>query len=259
MSKDMPILTIVGNWKMNTTPSSASCLAADIRERLTNRGGASVVVCPPSIALHSVRSALEGSDIGVGAQNIHWEREGAFTGEMSADMARELAEYVIVGHSERRAMFGESDEIVGKKAAAAVSAGLRPILCVGESAAERRAGSAEPAVVSQLDAGLAGVDDATGILVAYEPVWAIGSGEAATPDVAQRMARAIKAALEARFGDAAKRTPCLYGGSVSADNIAGFIAQPDIDGALVGGASLSADSFALIVENAAAAIRAVES
>ena len=250
----MQIATIVGNWKMNKPPSEARLLAQDIRGRLEGRGnGAKVVVCPPSIALETVSRTLEGSDISVGAQNAHSESSGAFTGEISPAMAREFADFVIVGHSERRSLFGESDEFVRGKVEAAIDAGLRPILCVGESAAVRSGGDAERFVCGQLDAAVSGVSDIAGALVAYEPVWAIGTGLAATADSAQQMLGVIRAALRARFGDSANAVPCLYGGSVTASNIADFVRQPDVDGALVGGASLDAASFADSVTRAAAA------
>ena len=165
-------------------------------------------------------------------------------------MLAELVEFVIVGHSERRTLFAESDEFVGRKVVASIQAGLRPILCVGESLEDRRAGRAENIVGSQLRSCLAGVTDVSSLLVAYEPVWAIGTGEAATPQIAQDMMSSIRSVLRSRFGDSADSVPCLYGGSVSADNVQDFVCEPDIDGALVGGASLDAESFAAIVARA---------
>ena len=249
----MPTTTIVGNWKMNKTPAEAGLLASDIKDRLTGKIGAAVVVCPPSIALESVCRALEGSQIAVGAQNVHSASEGALTGEISAQMAREFARYVIVGHSERRMLFGETDEFIGQKVAAVVDAGLRPILCVGEPPEVRSGGAAEEYVTAQLVEGLSLVSDVSAVLVAYEPVWAIGTGQAATSQEAQRMAGALRHRLRDFHGAAADEVPCLYGGSVNPANIAEFVKGPDVDGALVGGASLEAGSFADIVRVAACA------
>ena len=243
----MPTTTIVGNWKMNKMPTEAGHLASDIRDRLADQAGAAVVVCPPSIALAAVYRALEGSQIAVGVQNVHSESVGAFTGEISAKMAREFAQYVIVGHSERRMIFGESDEFISRKVAAVVSAGLRPILCVGEPAEVRNGGTAERYVTGQLIEGLSCLEDLSGVLVAYEPVWAIGTGQAATSESAQEIAGALRDQLRDLYGVAADDVPCLYGGSVNADNVSEFSEQPDIDGVLVGSASLAADSFADIV------------
>ena len=192
-----------------------------------------------------------GVRIAVGAQNVHAESEGAFTGEISADMVREFASYVIVGHSERRTIFGEGDDFIGQKVAAATRAGLRTVLCVGEPAEVRNAGCADSYVTAQLLDGLSRLNDISDVLVAYEPVWAIGTGQAATPEVAQQMSSALRSALRDRFGTVADEVPCLYGGSVNSANIADFVEQADIDGALVGGASLDAGSFADIVKAAA--------
>ena len=244
--------TIVGNWKMNKTPSEAGRLASAIRNTLADHAGAEVVICPPSIALAAVHSALEGSNVAVGAQNVHSESDGAFTGEISAEMAREFARYAIVGHSERRMLFGESDEFISRKVAAVLSAGLRPILCVGEPAEVRSEGRAEEFVTGQLTEGLSRVTDVSGVLVAYEPVWAIGTGQAATPRAAQQMiGGALRAKLRDLYGAAADEVPCLYGGSVNPSNVSEFVQQPDVDGALVGGASLEAASFAGLVTAAA--------
>lgn len=243
-------VTIVGNWKMNTTPDSAAILGYNILKLTSIECMIDIVICPPYISLDRVARAVSGSSIRVGAQDVHPESSGAFTGEVSAPMLAELVEFVIVGHSERRALFAESDEFIARKVAASIQAGLKPILCVGESLEDRRAGRAEIVVSSQLLACLADVTDVSSLLVAYEPVWAIGTGEAATPQIAQDMMSSIRSALRSRFGDAADSVPCLYGGSVNADNVQSFVRQPDIDGALVGGASLSAESFAAIVDMA---------
>ena len=246
----MPTITIVGNWKMNKTPAEAAQLASDIRDRLLDYAGAAVVVCPPSIALETVSRVLDGSRISVGAQNVHSSSAGAFTGEISSEMAREFAEYVIVGHSERRTLFKESDELAGQKVSAAASAGLRPILCVGESREVRSSGKAVEFVTDQLVVGLSHLSSPSGVLVAYEPVWAIGTGQAATSKAAQEMIGAIRNKLRDLYGVAGDEVPCLYGGSVNSTNIAEFVGQSDIDGALVGGASLEADSFTSIVRSA---------
>ena len=232
---------------MNKTPAEAELLAADIRDRLAGHAGASVVVCPPAIALATVCRVLEDSHIAVGAQNVHSATDGAFTGEISAEMAREVAWYVIVGHSERRTLFGETDDFISQKVAAALKAGLRPILCVGEPAEVRSGGTTEEFVTGQLTEGLSCVADISRILVAYEPVWAIGTGQAATPQAAQEVAGALRNTLRDLHGAVADEVSCLYGGSVNPANISEFVEQPDIDGALVGGASLEADSFADIV------------
>ena len=243
---------VVGNWKMNTTPDTAVSLASGIRDRLEGRNVARtrVIVCPPFVSLDSVSRALKGSEISVGAQNLHSEPSGAFTGEISAEMLRALAEFVIVGHSERRTLFGESDKLIAAKIEAASGVGLKPILCVGETLQRRRAGKARETVEKQTAEGLSKVHDVSQTMIAYEPVWAIGTGEAATPEVAQEMMSSIRASLRSRFGEQADSVPLLYGGSVSAGNVSRFISQPDIDGALVGGASLSVDSFTEIVLNA---------
>ena len=243
----MRVTTIIGNWKLNKTPTEAGQLASEIRSRLAESPGSDVVVCPPSISLETVSRVLKDSGIDVGAQNIHSESEGAFTGEISAEMVREFASHAIVGHSERRTLFGETDDFIGRKVATATGAGLRPILCVGEPDEIRSAGQVESYVTAQLLSGLSQLSDVSGVLVAYEPVWAIGTGQAATPDVAQQMSAALRSALRDQFGTVADQVPLLYGGSVNAGNIADFVGQADIDGALVGGASLEAESFAGIV------------
>ena len=247
----METTTIVGNWKMNTTLNTAVSLAYGIRDRLEGRSvdRTKVIVCPPSVSLDSVSRALRGSEISVGAQNLHSEPSGAFTGELSAEMLRGLAEFVIVGHSERRTQFAESDELIGAKIEAASGAGLKPILCVGETLQQRRAGEARETVERQVARGLSKVNDISQTMIAYEPVWAIGTGEAATPEVAQEIMASIRMSLRSKFGDRADSVPLLYGGSVNAGNVSRFVSQPDIDGALVGSASLSADSFAEIVLN----------
>ena len=246
----MTTSTIAGNWKMNTTLTTAEILAYDIRNTISMDSLVDIIICPPYISLDRVSRIVSGSRVRVGAQDVHPDSSGAFTGEVSPAMIAEIADFVIVGHSERRALFGESDEFVGRKVVASLDAGLKPILCVGESLDDRRAGRAEEIVRSQLLDSLGGVEDVAGILVAYEPVWAIGTGEAANPQIAQHMMNSIRSALRSRFADTADSVPCLYGGSVNADNVQDFVREPDIDGALVGGASLDAESFVSIINKA---------
>ena len=245
---------VAGNWKMNMTPAEARGLVAAMIPGLEPVGGVETVVCPPFVALEAVYGLLRGTGVAVGAQDLHHEDAGAFTGEVSGPMLSGLCEYVIVGHSERRAMSGETDDVVAKKVAAARRAGLRPILCVGERLEEREDGSAVAVVERQLRRALANADSTEGLVVAYEPVWAIGTGRAATPDDAQSMMAHVRRVLASTFdAEFAHGVPLLYGGSVTADNVAGFVSENDVNGALVGGASLSADGFVQLVRNAAAA------
>ena len=233
-------MIVAGNWKMNTGLEDAVALAADVVEATqADADAVRVVVCPPAVWLDAVRERVAQSAVALGAQTMNANASGAFTGEISAAMLIDLeVAYVILGHSERRAM-GERDGDVAEKARAAQAAGLTPIVCVGETLEQRDAGDAESTVLGQIEASLEGA--AAGYVVAYEPVWAIGTGRTATPEQAQAMHAAIRGRLE---DDA---TPILYGGSVKPDNAAELFAQPDIDGALVGGASLEAGSFAAIV------------
>ena len=245
---------VAGNWKMNMTPAEARGLVGAMIPGLEAAEDVETVVCPPFVALEAVYGLLRGARVAVGAQDLHHEDAGAFTGEVSGQMLSGLCDYVIVGHSERRAMFGEADETVGKKIAAARRAGLRPILCVGERIEEREDGSAEAVVERQLRRALLDAESSDGLVVAYEPVWAIGTGRAATPGDAQSMMAHARRVLASVFdAESADGVPLLYGGSVTADNVAGFVAQDDVNGALVGGASLSADGFVQLVRNAAAA------
>ena len=244
---------IVGNWKMNATLKTAKALCGGVKGRLEGENGVKTVICPPFVYLETASEALKGSGIAVGAQNLHPDTYGAYTGEIAPEMAREFAEFVIVGHSERREAFGETDALIRRKVAAARRVGLKPILCVGESLEARRAGRADETTARQTLEGVADLEDPTGLILAYEPVWAIGTGESATPEVAQSVMANLRRALVSRFGASAARTPILYGGSVNADSVSALIRQPDIDGALVGGASLSVESFAPIVERAARA------
>ena len=245
---------IAGNWKMNMTAAEARGLVAAMLPGLKEVEGVETVVCPPFVALEAVGGLLRGTGVALAAQDLHHEDAGAFTGEVSGPMLRELCQFVIVGHSERRLVFGETDDVVGKKVLAARRAGLRPIVCVGERLEEREAGSAEAVVERQLRRALALTESSDGLVVAYEPVWAIGTGRAATPDDAQSMMAHVRRVLASLLGAvAAEGVPLLYGGSVTADNVAGFVREDDVNGALVGGASLSADGFVQLVRNAAAA------
>jgi triosephosphate isomerase len=246
----MPRFFAAGNWKMNTTLSEAKTLASAIRKSLGNPPpGVETIVCPPFISLAAVGEALQRSGIKVGAQNAHWEQKGAFTGEVSPSMLKDLCEYVIIGHSERRHVMGESDDIVNKKVKVVYSAGLKPILCVGETLEQRQRGDAEGVVSRQLESALNGVGDIGGLVVAYEPVWAIGTGVAATPNTVREITGgAIRAEMAKLYGRAvADETPVLYGGSVNPDNASGFLKEPSIQGTLIGGASLNAEQFVRIV------------
>jgi len=246
---------VAGNWKMHKTVEEARLLVADMLDGLQAVQGVEKVLCPPFTALLPVAAMLAGTDIGLGAQNMHWEEEGAFTGEISPRMVAEFAQFVILGHSERRAYFGETDETVNLKVHAALKHGLTPIVCVGETLAEREAGQTETVIRRQVEGGLAGLtaEQVASLVLAYEPVWAIGTGKAATPEEANRVVReVIRDALASLFGErAAQAVRVLYGGSVKPHNAADFFAQPDIDGALVGGASLKADQFVAIAQAAA--------
>jgi triosephosphate isomerase len=240
----MPVLVVAGNWKMNTTPAEAARLASDVRDGANSLSGVELVLCPPFVSLAAVRDALQGSAVKVGAQNMHYEASGAFTGEIAPPMLQGLCGYVILGHSERRQLFGETDVLVNRKVRSAFQHGLRPILCVGETLEQREAGQAGAVVGRQLKAGLEGILEVTGLVIAYEPVWAIGTGRAATPEIAAEiMGGAILETLRSLFGPGAENVPLLYGGSVNPGNIAGFAAQGCVHGALVGGASLRADQF----------------
>ena len=241
---------IVGNWKMNKTVTEAEELVAALLPLVRPLSGVGVAVCPPFTALSAVVAAAEGSDVGVFAQNMHFENAGAFTGEVAPAMLVELGvRGVILGHSERRQMFGETDRALAMKVPAALAAGLVPILCVGETEEEREAEETERKLRHQVQEDLARVDtEQLGqVVIAYEPIWAIGTGKVATPEQAQEAIAFIRALVAGRSPEQAARTRVLYGGSVSPDACPALLALPDVDGALVGGASLQADSFAEIV------------
>jgi triosephosphate isomerase len=244
---------VAGNWKMHKTAPEAVQLVEDLLPRIEDRGETEVVLCPPFTALRSVADAINGHGIGLAGQNMHAEPSGAFTGEISAPMLRDAgADAVILGHSERRQLFGETDEALARKLAAALEAGLRPILCVGETEDERDAGQTEAVLRRQLEADLTELPGGrlAGIVVAYEPIWAIGTGKTATPELAQEASAFVRAMLAERDSGAAAGVRVLYGGSVTAENAGELLSRPDIDGALVGGASLDAEQFAAIVSAA---------
>jgi triosephosphate isomerase len=248
---------IAGNWKMNPpTLADALRLAGAVREAADRLPEVTTVICPPTIWLAEVARAAAGGRLHVGAQTMHFEEQGAFTGETSPLMLDGLAEFVILGHSERRQYDGETDESVGRKVASAVAHGLKPIAAVGERADERSAGATSEVVDRQVRAALAGLDRLAGtdLVIAYEPVWAIGTGDAASGSDAQAVAAQIRGILHEIDATAADDIPIQYGGSVTSDNAAEFFGQPDIDGALVGGASLKPGDFAAIVAAAAASV-----
>ncbi len=245
---------VAANWKMHKTRAEAAAFVEAALPRLAVVEGVEVVLCPPYTALESVGRLLQGTAVRLGAQNLHWERQGAFTGEVSPTMLAEVGcAYVIVGHSERRRLFGETDDRVRRKVRAAFDAGLVPILCVGETLEERQAGLTDSRVTDQLAEATADLsaEDVARLVVAYEPVWAIGTGHAATGEEANRVSGLIRAWLRGRFGSAADTTRVQYGGSVTTRNAAEFLQQPEVDGALVGGASLDAEEFVGIVQLAA--------
>lgn len=245
---------LAGNWKMHLSLAEGLTLATEIRNRCGRFRQADVVVAPVALHVHPIAQRLADSSIGVAAQNCHHAAKGAFTGELSPAQIKDAgAQWVIIGHSERRQFFGETDEGVGKKARAAIDHGLTPILCIGETLAEREANQTLAVVERQLDAAIARLtpDEVAAAVVAYEPVWAIGTGRTATPAQAQEVHAAIRARLAAKVGAAvAEQVRLQYGGSVKPDNIAALMAEADIDGALVGGASLEAGSFIQIVSGA---------
>jgi len=242
---------IAGNWKMNRTIAEAAALVKEMAPRLAAIPGVEKVVCPPFTALSAVKEAIGEADLGLGAQNMYWQESGAFTGEVSPLMLAGLCQYVILGHSERRQFFGETDDGVNLKIVAAFAHGLVPIVCVGESLAQRQAGQTEEWVADQVQAALMGLpaDQVRRLIIAYEPIWAIGTGVPATAEDADAViAGTIRAALAEMYGDeVAQAVRVQYGGSVKPANIADFMARPDVDGALVGGASLNADDFVALV------------
>jgi len=242
----MRIPLIAGNWKMNTTVSEAIELVNEMRQGLDGIDG--VVICPPFISLAAVKELIEGSSIKLGAQNLYFEEKGAYTGEISPLMLADLCEFVIIGHSERRQYFNENGEMVNKKIRAALKVGLKPILCIGERLEENEVGRTEEVVTEQLKSSLAGIIHLNGLTIAYEPVWAIGTGKAATGRQANDTIGFIRRSIAGLYDEEiAQALRILYGGSVTDANAVEFMSQPEINGALVGGASLKADQFLSIV------------
>jgi triosephosphate isomerase len=246
---------IAGNWKMNTTSTGAVALAAGLAKELEGVEKADVAVCPPFVYLQSVAAALSASNIAVGAQNVYFEGNGAFTGEISCEMLKDAGcTYVIIGHSERRHIMGETDALINKKIAAAINSGLLPIFCVGELLEERKAEKTGDVVTEQIKKGLDGLDEerVQAVTVAYEPVWAIGTGLNATPDQAQQVHGMIRGLLGELYNESiAEKMRIQYGGSAKPNNAAELLAQPDVDGLLVGGASLKVEDFAAMVKTVA--------
>ncbi len=249
-----PILA--GNWKMNKTVAEAVALVQALKADLLAVPSVDRVLCPPFMAVPDVARLVQGTPIAVGAQNLYWKASGAYTGEVAPNMVREFCDYVIIGHSERREYFGETDQSVNDKLKAALGVGLTPIVCVGESLALRQAGQTEAWIHGQVVAGLAGLTAAqvAGLVIAYEPIWAIGTGLAATSEEAERVCgQVVRAAVAELYGDAtAQAVRIQYGGSVKGSNAAELMAQPNIDGALVGGASLTNDFVAIVRASAQA-------
>ena len=254
MSKIVRKFMIAGNWKMNLNSSESTDLARDIVSTSGRQTDVSVCLCPPATSLHAVAEVVNDSNISIGGQNMHFENSGAYTGEISAEMLRHLfCKYVILGHSERREYFCETDEIVNQKVLAALSASLNPILCVGETLKQREAGKAKDVIRSQIEKALQGVtlENFDGLIVAYEPVWAIGTGKTATPEMAEEIHAEIRSLLADVINEeAADKIRILYGGSMKPENAMNLLAQPNIDGGLIGGASLKAVYFSKIIESA---------
>jgi triosephosphate isomerase len=243
---------IVGNWKMFTNLSQATELVKSLKSEVGDLSNIEIGVCPPFVYLPAVRDIIQDSNIKLGAQNAHWEKEGAFTGEVSPFMIKDIGcTYLIIGHSERRHQMSETDDIINKKLKAALGVGLTPILCIGELLEERQEGKTESVLRRQLEQGLDGItaEQMQYITIAYEPVWAIGTGKTATPEQAQESHSFIRKFIATILNETiAENIRIMYGGSVKPDNISQLSAQPDLDGALVGGASLKADSFSQIIK-----------
>lgn len=251
MNKELRQAVIAGNWKMNKTRPEAKALIEELKP-IAEKATCGVVICVPFTNLETAVELTKGTNIKVGAENVHFEKSGAFTGEISADMLTEIGvEYVIIGHSERRQYFGETDETVNKRTKAALAAGLKPIVCVGELLSEREANITEEVISRQIKLDLAGVsaDDIKKTIIAYEPVWAIGTGKTATAEQAEEVCAFIRAALAKLYGqDVADSVTIQYGGSMNPKNAAELLAQSDVDGGLIGGASLKAADFGVLLE-----------
>ena len=248
---------ICGNWKMNKTVSEAGSLVSSLKEKVKDIKKVEIGVCPPAVDLSGVQDIIVNSNIILGAQTFHFKESGAYTGEVSGPMLKEIGtEYVIVGHSERREYFGVTDQLVNNKVKAAFKYDLKPIICVGETLEERQNGEIEDKVNLQVKAALTGLtsEQVKDVVIAYEPIWAIGTGESATPEEAEKVVTYIRKVIEQEFGKAADSVRIQYGGSVKPHNIEEFMNVEDIDGALVGGASLEAESFAQIVSKTSALV-----
>ncbi|MEM7789945.1 MAG: triose-phosphate isomerase [Verrucomicrobiota bacterium] len=254
MSKSARKYLIAGNWKMNLNSAEGAELAEDVVGLVGTQTEVSVCVCPTFTTLESVSKVVNDSNVSLGAQNMHFEAAGAYTGEISAEMLRHLfCNFVILGHSERREYFGETDSIVNKKTLAALAANLKPIVCIGETLEEREAGKVNQVIKTQLEGALVGItaESADALVIAYEPVWAIGTGKTATPEMAEEVHAEIRCLLASLIGEeAAEKVRILYGGSMKPGNAPDLLAQPNIDGGLIGGAALKANDFAGIVEAA---------
>lgn len=254
MNKAKRQVVIAGNWKMNFTPAEATAFINEVKPLVAGKNGCKVVFCAPYVTIAAAQKAAEGSDISIGAENVHFEDHGAFTGEVSARMLTECGvQYVIIGHSERRQYFAETDETVNKRVKAALAAGMTVILCLGEVKEQRLAGITREVVSMQTKLDLAGVtaDEMKRVIIAYEPVWAIGTGLTATPDQADETCGQIREALAELYGEeVAEATTIQYGGSMNEKNAAELLAKPNVDGGLIGGASLVAEKFRAIVDAA---------
>lgn len=245
-------LLLAGNWKMNKTAAEAAAMITEFKGKMEGVDQVELLLCPTFTALSAAVEAAKGSNVMIGAQNIHWAENGAFTGEISGEMLKETGvTHVIIGHSERRQYFGETDETVNKRTKTALAAGLTPIVCIGETLDERESGKMNDVIKTQVEGGLAGftAEEMAKIVVAYEPVWAIGTGKTASPEQAQEVHAFVRALLRDIFGAVAEDVKILYGGSMKAANSKELTACEDIDGGLVGGASLKADDFAALVSN----------
>ena len=252
-------MVVAGNWKMNKLTGEARQLASELKSRLSDvKSRVTVILCPPLTALAEVADSIAGTDMALGAQNVYWEEKGAYTGEVSALMLKDAGcAYAIIGHSERRQHFGETDETVNRKIKAVLGVSLKPIVCVGESERQREEEKTEAVIVDQIRNGLVDLtaEEMANMIIAYEPIWAIGTGKNATPQQAQDVHALIRELVSDAFGEAAASSlPILYGGSVKPGNAGELLAQADIDGALVGGASLEAESFEAIVRAGAAVV-----
>ena len=241
---------IAGNWKMNKTVNESISLVKELKKLVKGVGDREIIVCPPFTSLSAVGAEIKGSNIKLGAQDMYFENKGAFTGEISPLMLKEVGvEYVIVGHSERRQVIGESDSLINKKIKSALENNLKAIFCIGETLEEREAGKTNTIISNQIKNGLNGVKDMGNIVIAYEPVWAIGTGKTATPEQAEEVHLFIRNLLKKIFNvKVSEETRILYGGSVKPDNIKGLISKEDIDGALVGGVSLDAKRFSEVIK-----------